>query len=87
MNTIEKDYIQEAAKKLAAQMDFEILEDIFLKMGWVRLELTRHSPLFEQETISEWLSENCKGRHAKYGTVVLFEKEQDANWFTLRWSA
>jgi hypothetical protein len=87
MNTAEKEYIEKAAKNLADQVDFEILEDIFLKMGWVRLELTRHVPLFEQEMISNWLSENCKGRHSKYGTVVLFEKEQDATWFSLRWTS
>jgi hypothetical protein len=87
MNTIEKEYIEKAAKNLAAHVDFEILQDIFLKMGWIKLELTRHVPLFEQEMISNWLSENCKGRHSKYDKIFLFEKEQDANWFSLRWTS
>lgn len=87
MTTDYKEYVDTLANKMASQIDFEILSDVYLSMGWVKLEMTRPVNLFELADIATWLKQNCKGRYATHENVVLFERASDSTWFSIRWSS
>ena len=83
MNKMQELY-DEAARNIAEQIDFEIIEGILVdECGWTKIE----SPSPAEKVIVEWLHLHCKNRWKRRGDVILFESVKDANWFTLRWSA
>ena len=77
-------YLEQAAKDLADDIDAEIVKEILVDSGWVEVVLTPMT--FEQgDEIDFWVHRNIKGKNWTRGLVWLFEKEQDATWFKLRW--
>lgn len=87
MNTTEKEYVDTAAKEMASQIDFDILESVVSDMGWVKLSLTRPVPALEYDEIDKWLKVNCTGRYLKHRRTFLFQHPKDATWFSLRWTS
>ena len=88
-----KDLEQELAEKLsngmAEEIDWDLLCDMLKEVGWVKVAISEPwsnmTSSFAHE-IKEWCKENIKGHYKARGRVWLFEKEQDAEWFMLRWS-
>ena len=76
--------VNEAAKQLAEDIDFEVLTSLFIESGWTKVVL---APMTweESDAIDLWIHKNIKGQHIDRGLVFLFKEAKDANWFSLRW--
>ena len=77
--------MEEAATNLAREIDREILWSMLEGMGWIRVILPVDSSTMFKSHIKLWLDSNCKNPYETNGRDYLFEEEQDANWFKLRW--
>lgn len=84
MNSIEQDIIDRAGKRMADEIDFTILSEMLVGIGWRKVVL---SPMTWEEghTVDEWTAHHIKGNFETMGLVWVFENEEDANWFALRW--
>lgn len=89
MTNVEEELQQVFSKAIREEMDFSVLSDILVGEGWTEVTATRLSQLLndpEQTAILEWLKHTCQGRYHRLGHRVIFEREQDATAFVLRWS-
>lgn len=75
-----------AAKRLAEDIDAEIIRGMFKDNGWHEVVLDWIMTHEVSAEVDLWVMKNTKGKHWNCGLVWLFEKKQDATWFTLRWS-
>ena len=82
--TLEEQIINDAGKQLANEIDFEILCSMLIELGWTKVIL---KPMTWEDgyEVDNWVEHNIKGHFETMGLVWVFEKEQDANWFKLRW--
>lgn len=75
----------ETAKQIQEQIDFQIIADMLVQMGWIKLTF---SPYQDEKTAADikfWLKHHCKGKCKSLDDTWLFENEKDAMWFMLRW--
>jgi hypothetical protein len=81
---IEEDIINQAGKQMADEIDFTILTDMLCELGWRRVVL---SPMTWEQglEVDAWTDKHIKGPFETMGLVWIFELEEDANWFALRW--
>ena len=84
MNSIEQDIINTAGKRIADEIDFAILADMLCGIGWRKIIL---SPMTMEDSyeVDAWTKQHVKGHFETRGLVWVFENEDDANWFALRW--
>ena len=86
---LEQDYIekavQQASKELADDIDFDLLANLYLEMGWTEVEFNPSRPALEAWQIREWLKTNCVGHRTSRNTRFLFERKEDATLFLLKW--
>lgn len=80
-----EDIIDGAIKEMAAEMDFHIIADLLVDIGWTSVKLTRFHSRENSVDIIEWLETTCTGEWKNLSTRFIFEKKQDAEWFILRW--
>jgi hypothetical protein len=81
---LQEKMIEEAAENLAKDIDFEIMSNIMLESGWIKVVL---KPMTWEDSyeIDDWVSNNIKGNFDTRGLVWIFENVKEANWFKLRW--
>lgn len=84
MTNIEQDLLNKAGSRMAAEIDFTILTDMLVEIGW-RKVILRPMTWETGAEIDLWVDNNIKGKHETMGLVWVFEYEDDANWFILRW--
>ena len=82
---LKEDIVDEMGKRMATEMDFCIIADIFTDTGWTNVQLKRFRNNKEAIDINDWLEQNCTGQWKNLSTRYIFEKKQDAEWFMLRW--
>ena len=84
MNDLEQDIINRAGKRMTDEIDFGILSDMLCELGWRRVIL---SPMTWEQglEVDAWTAKHIKGPFENMGLVWIFEQEEDANWFALRW--
>lgn len=75
----------QVAKILQEEIDWEVLASVFVKSGWTMIDLERLTNRYHSIDIELWIEENCTGKHMKRGRTFVFEKKEDAEWFSLRW--
>lgn len=80
-----EDAARNMAKQIQEEIDFQILSDMLVSMGWHKLEFSPIQGIEDIMEINEWISKNCKGKVQSYGQNWLFEKDKDMSWFILRW--
>jgi len=73
--------IDEAGRAMAREIDREILWGMLEGIGWTRVMIPFNNTIH----INLWASKHCKGAFEFYNRDFIFEYEQDANWFKLRW--
>jgi len=81
---IEQDIIDRAGKRMADEIDFEILAGMLCEIGWRKVVL-RPMTWEDGAEVDEWTAQHVKGHFETMGLVWVFEQEEDANWFALRW--
>ena len=78
-------YIEKAGRKMAEDIDREILWGMLEGIGGTRVMLSTYDSHKQAIEIMCWLEDNCKGSHERHGRDFIFEDEKDANWFKLKW--
>jgi hypothetical protein len=73
------------AKEMQQEIDHEILWAMLLEIGWTRIMLDRLQDNKHAVDITHWLKLNCTGSYERRGRDFIFENEQDATLFILRW--
>jgi hypothetical protein len=81
---IQEQIINDAGNHLAKLTDFTILADMLCEIGWRKVIL---SPMTWEQglEVDAWTEKHVKGHFETMGLVWIFEDEEDANWFALRW--
>ena len=81
---IQEQIINDAGKRMADEIDFEILCSMLIELGWRKVVL---SPMSWEDgyEVDAWTAKHIKGNFETMGLVWIFEHEEDANWFALRW--
>ena len=82
---LEEEIAAAMADEIAAQMDWEVVADLLVSIGWTKVI---RSPWFDNEDVADikdWIETNRTGNVSSLGNTWLFEKEQDAIMFSLRW--
>ena len=83
--TLQDEIIDQAANRLFADIDREVLWGMLQAIGWTRIMLPNETAMLNATLIKEWLSINCKQSHEHYRSDFIFEDVRDANWFAMRW--
>ena len=81
---IQEQIINDAGKAIADEIDFSILADMLCEIGW-RKVILRPMSWEDGYAVDEWTAKHIKGNFETMGLVWIFEHEEDANWFALRW--
>lgn len=76
---------KELSSQMQSEMDFHILSDMLVGLGWTKVSLTRFNNNKHAIDIKIWLQENVKGHWESRGSSFVFENEGDAVNFTLKW--
>ncbi len=84
MLSIQEEYLERASQQLAKEIDFGVLCSFLEELGW-RKVILRPMTMEDSSAVDEWTRQHVKGPFETMGLVWIFEQEQDANWFTLRW--
>lgn len=84
MTALEEELSEKMSKILAQEIDWEIMVDMIASVGWTKVELPRVDR-YESIDIELWIESNCTGKHMKRSRTYVFEKQQDAEWFILKW--
>lgn len=80
---LEQELADKLAKEISDQIDWNILSEILISNGWTRVI---REPVFNwNEDVTSWLDTVRIGHVRSMGNEWLFEKEQDAIMFSLRW--
>lgn len=82
---LQEQILEAKAREMAQEMDREILWSMLASMGWHRVMLPVFGSTKEYTEVAEWTSVNCKHAFEHHKRDYLFEDEQDAMWFKLRW--
>jgi hypothetical protein len=82
---LEEELINKAGIEMAREIDREILWSMLVEIGWTRVMLPTLGPVGQTVELNVWLEKNCKQAHERNGRDFIFEDEQDAVNFILRW--
>jgi hypothetical protein len=85
MTQLEDTLSEEMSKILAEEIDWELMVDMIASVGWIKVDLPRINNRYHSIDIELWIDENCRGKHMKRGRTFVFERKEDAEWFSLRW--
>ena len=73
------------AEGIQKVIDAEVLWNMLKSAGWVYVEISYYTDNNHAIDISEWIESNVRHRHMRSNRQFIFESEQDANWFKIRW--
>lgn len=77
--------LEELGTQMQSEMDFHILSDMLVQMGWKKITLTRFFSRKHSVDILMWCEEHVKHPFEHRGTTFVFENQGDAVNFTLKW--
>ena len=83
---IEDEMMKQAARRMAEDIDREVLWGMLIGLGWKRHLLDRLKDNNHAVDISYWLDENCRGAYERNGRDFIFEDERDYLMFVLTWA-
>ena len=85
MTDLEDELTEKMSKLLAEEIDWELISDMMIAVGWTKVTLDRLKDRYHSIDIQDWLNDNCKGHYKQRSRTFVFEKAEDAEWFSLRW--
>jgi hypothetical protein len=77
--------IEQMAKRMANEIDREVLWGMLKEIGWTRVMIPRLIDNDHAIDITYWLEENCKKAFERNGRDFIFEDKKDAVNFILAW--
>ena len=84
---LEQEIITGLGNQMQREIDREVLWGMLEGLGWTRVMLPRLIDNDHAIDITYWLEANCKHPFERSGRDFMFESQQDANWFKLRWGS
>jgi hypothetical protein len=81
---LEDEIISKMAQDLCNEIDFQILADMLVSIGWTRVIL-RPMTWEGGLEVDAWTAQHVKGPFENMGLVWVFEDPAEASWFSLRW--
>jgi len=81
---LQEELIEKAGKRMADEIDFEVLCSMLKELGWKKIVL-RPMTWEDGYELDAWTAKHVKGNFETMGLVWIFEDQEDANWFALRW--
>lgn len=86
MKNLEDQILEQQAKILQEEIDWEIMCSLMKDIGWTHVETTWDMQSIEGAyELKEWCKKHLKGHHKGRGRNWLFELEKDAIIFALKW--
>jgi len=82
---LQDEIMKELSTQMQSEMDFEILSNMLVELGWKKVVLTRFFSREHSVDIVTWCEENIKYPHERRGSTFVFQDEGDAINFTLKW--
>ena len=85
MSNLRDQLMEDAAKEIAEDIDFEVLTSMLIEgSGWTKVVL---KPMTWEQglEVDYWCETQVKSKFMNRGLVWVFEDPKEANWFTLRW--
>jgi hypothetical protein len=86
MRDVQQEIIDNAGRRMAQEMDFGVLCSFLEELGWSKVIL-KPMTMEQGMAVDAWTAAYVKGKFETLGLVWIFERKEDATWFTLRWSA
>lgn len=83
--TLHEEITEQAAKRMAEEIDAEILRGFLKETGWHEVILSWIMTHEISQEVDAWVEQKSKGKYWNRGLVWLFESETDAMWFKMRW--
>jgi hypothetical protein len=80
-SSLEDEILDDLGKQISEEIDFEVMSGMLITFGWTKVDMFYYA----MSEVDEWLKTNCQADYARHREHFLFEDEQDANWFKLRW--
>jgi len=82
---LEDEIIIELSTGMHSEIDFQILSDILVNLGWKKVSLNRFNNNEHAVDIKLWLEEHTCGVWQCRGSTFVFQNHGDAVNFTLKW--
>jgi hypothetical protein len=82
---IQEEIINRQATEMSREIDREVLWGMLEGIGWTRVIISSETAMLKATQIKNWLSLNCTGSYEKNRSDFIFEKDQDAVIFILKW--
>ncbi len=82
---LQEEIIEELGTQMQSEMDFHILSDMLVQLGWHKVELIRFRSKEHSVDIKLWCEENIKNPWECRGSSFIFQDVGDAVNFALRW--
>jgi hypothetical protein len=84
---LQEEIVKELGTQMQSEIDFHILSDMLIQLGWRKVELLRFNSREHAVDVKLWCKENIKNPWECRGSTFIFEDSKDANWFILKWSS
>jgi len=83
---LEQEIIEHKAKEMQQEIDKEILWGMLKELGWHRVMIDPFRNNQHAVDIVIWLEDHCQGSYERHGRDFIFENDQDAVNFILKWT-
>jgi hypothetical protein len=85
MSNLEQEIVEELSSQMQSEIDKEILWGMLVGLGWTRVMLPRFNSREHSIDVLMWIEANCKHPYERKGSEFIFENDQDAVNFILKW--
>lgn len=88
-NLMQNEYMDILAEEIRKEIDADVLFQMLKQQGWYPVVGCRNLSFNRSAltAIQEWLMSGCQGKwHIKSHTDYIFERQEDAMMFALKWS-
>jgi hypothetical protein len=83
---LEKQYADAAAKAIAEEIDWELISDMMVAVGWTKVTLPKFRVYGPTVDMNNWMHNECKHYWKHRGNTWVFESQEEAALFKLTWS-
>ena len=85
MNNLQEEIIENLGTQMQSEIDKEIWWGMLTGIGWTRVVMPRFHSTENCINVFEWVTQHCKNPYERRGNEFIFENEQDAVNFILKW--
>lgn len=85
--TLEEQVAHQLSTQVAEEIDNDLYIQVLISSGWTRIKHNLMYRSIDQMLVqSKWLDDNCQGGVVRVGMYLMFEQQQDAVMYKLRWA-